>query len=83
MVMSDSIFYPLTRSIGASLRKCAWSCCCLQAVGVLRRNKTHPDPPVDRIGWLRRQKKKWFLKEMSITGTMAVCYRAGNPARGN
>lgn len=51
--------------------------------GTIRRNKTHPDPPVDRIGWLRRQKKKRCLKEMNITGTMAVCHRAGNPARGD
>lgn len=51
--------------------------------GVLRRNKTHPDLPVDRVGWLRRQKKKWILKKMIITGTVAVCHRAGNPARGD
>lgn len=60
-------------------------CVCVYGAGggALRRNKIHPDPPVDRIGWLRRQKKKWCLKEMNIIGTLAVCHRAGSPARGD
>lgn len=86
-VISDSIFYSLTSHLGHHSGNVHGIAAVLQPMGraeggcgPLHRNKTYPDPPVDRIGWLRQEEKR-CLKEMTITGTMAVCQRAGNPAR--